>query len=402
MIDLFNFDKKNFKFTKPIRLIELFAGYGSQALACKYLGMEFEHYRICEFDRYAVQSYNEIHNTNFATSDITKITADDLGIVEIDKYDYLMTYSFPCTDLSLAGAGKGMEKGSGTRSGLLWEVERLLEECDELPQVLLMENVTQVCGKKNWEHFRSWLDKLESLGYRNYYQNMIATEYGVDGYDPIPQTRDRTFMVSVLGNYQYEFPKKMELKLRLKDFLEDNVDENYLNDEKVVNGFQRKKVFDHHFNMTNVKGDIDDIFNYNNVPKVLGGIGEKKSNGGTQWYNQDRIYDDNISPAIATTAHPYHAITKTSKDRIENNIVKKDTIKTLTANGMQSFTTDNCHSIKTTDLRIRKLTPRECFRLMGVKDEDSDKLTCSNAQKYKQAGNSICTNVLMAIIKEMI
>lgn len=126
---------------KPIRLIELFAGIGSQAKALKNLGVDFEHWYVCEFDKYAIQSYNAVHNTNFTTSDVTKITADDLSITDTEHFTYLLTYSFPCQDLSNAGKGRGMEKGSGTRSGLLWEVERLLNECDELPQVLLMENV---------------------------------------------------------------------------------------------------------------------------------------------------------------------------------------------------------------------------------------------------------------------
>lgn len=105
------------KITKPIRLIELFAGIGAQAKALERLGANFERYRICEFDKYAVASYNRIHGTNFETSDITQIKADDLGIVDTDKYCYVVTYSFPCTDLSKAGQQKGMEKGSGTRSG---------------------------------------------------------------------------------------------------------------------------------------------------------------------------------------------------------------------------------------------------------------------------------------------
>lgn len=116
------------RITKPIRLIELFAGIGAQARALELLGVHFEHYRICEFDKYAVASYNAVHGTNFGTSDITKIHAEDLGIVDTDKYTYIMTYSFPCTDLSNAGKMKGMGRGSGTRSGLLWEVERLLDE----------------------------------------------------------------------------------------------------------------------------------------------------------------------------------------------------------------------------------------------------------------------------------
>lgn len=116
------------KITKPIRLIELFAGVGSQAMALRDLGVNFEHYKVVEFDKYAIASYNAIHNTNFPTMDITKVHAEDLNVVDTDKYEYIMTYSFPCQDLSNAGKQKGMKKGSGTRSGLLWEVERLLDE----------------------------------------------------------------------------------------------------------------------------------------------------------------------------------------------------------------------------------------------------------------------------------
>ncbi len=147
-LSLFDSYKVPLKIDKPVRLIELFAGIGSQAKAMTRLGKEFEHYRVCEFDKYAITSYNAIHGTDFETSDITKLTAADLGIVDTDKYYYLLTYSFPCQDLSMAGKQKGMAKGENTRSSLLWEVERLLNECEELPQILLMENVTQVHGKK--------------------------------------------------------------------------------------------------------------------------------------------------------------------------------------------------------------------------------------------------------------
>ena len=159
---------------KPIRLIELFAGIGSQAKALTNLGVEFEHHMVCEFDEKAVKSYNAVHGTTFETSDITKLTGYDLHITDTDRFTYLLTYSFPCQDLSNAGKGAGMEKGSGTRSGLLWEVERLLNECIELPQVLLMENVPQVHGKKNIDDFQDWIDFLESKGYTNFWQDLNA------------------------------------------------------------------------------------------------------------------------------------------------------------------------------------------------------------------------------------
>jgi DNA (cytosine-5)-methyltransferase 1 len=167
------FDGKNkYKFNKPIRLIELFGGIGCQAKALENLGIDFEHYKLCDFDKYAVQSYNAIHGTNFVPSDITQIKAEDLGIEETDKYDYIMTYSFPCQSLSLAGKQEGMSRDSGTRSGLLWEVERLLNECHELPQILLMENVPQVHGKKNIDNFNEWCAFLESKGYKNYWKDL--------------------------------------------------------------------------------------------------------------------------------------------------------------------------------------------------------------------------------------
>lgn len=124
-----------------------------------------------------------------------------------------------------------MSKGSGTRSGLLWEVERILTEIrdnnGELPQILFMENVPQVHSQDNMPDFRKWLDFLESLGYTNYYQDLNAKNYGV------AQNRERCFMFSFLGEYNYHFPQPIPLKKKLKDYLEDNVDEKYyINNEK--------------------------------------------------------------------------------------------------------------------------------------------------------------------------
>ena len=226
-MSIFDVISKPFSIDKPIRLIELFAGVGSQAMALRNIGADFEHYRVVEFDKYAVASYNAIHGTDFPTMDVTKIHGSDLGIVEKDKYTYLLTYSFPCQDLSVAGLGKGMSKGSGTRSGLLWEVERLLNEAEHLPQVLLMENVPQVHGKKNMEDFQKWIDFLDKKGYSSFWQDLNAKDFGV------AQNRVRTFMVSLLGDYTYEFPKPIPLTKTMKDYLEEYVDEKYyINNEK--------------------------------------------------------------------------------------------------------------------------------------------------------------------------
>lgn len=494
-ISIFDIGKTPLRIDKPVRLIELFAGIGSQAKALERLGADFKHYRVCEFDKYAVKSYNAIHGTDFATSDITQITASDLGIVDTDKYCYIMTYSFPCQDLSLAGLQKGMAKGGNTRSGLLWEVERLLNECEELPQILLMENVTQVHGKKNIEHFNEWIEFLESIGYSNYWEDLNAKNYG------IPQNRNRTFMVSVLGDYTYEFPKPIPLEIRLKDILEDTVDDKYYLSEAMLNWFNSnsekqkalgngfkfqtadinshakaittragQRMDDNYIEEPSVK-QIGNLFESKSrenpnqgrlydkdglsptlgamqggnrqpfivdEPRVIGGIGEKKSNGGTQWYQQDRIYDNKIAMSVTTGFLPYY---KTEEPAVWDGYnqrirVEKGTVGTLTQNcgadlkrngygiieplaydeqngyirkdgTVGTLTTDGSspkHNNRVVEgVRIRKLTPRECYRLMGFDDADFDKAAQhnSNAQLYKQAGNSIVVDVLVAIFKNM-
>lgn len=207
---------------KPIRILELFSGYGSQSMALRNIGADFEHYRAYEIDKYAMASYNAIHGTNFEPTDICMVGGCDLGIVDKDKYCYLLTYSFPCTDISLAGQQKGMAKGSGTRSSLLWEVERILDELkelDSLPQILLMENVNAIHTSVNKPHYMKWIEYLKSIGYSNYGQDLNAADFG------IPQHRERTLLVSILGDYNFHFPTPMELSRCADDFLEELTEE---------------------------------------------------------------------------------------------------------------------------------------------------------------------------------
>lgn len=236
MVNMDNYEQQSifgfpeYKITKKIRLIEMFGGIGSQAMALRDIGADFEHYRLIEFDKYCVQSYNAIHNTNFVPTDIRDVHGKDLAIRERERYCYILTYSFPCTDLSVAGKREGMsktdwEKGKSTRSGLLWEVERILKELpkEELPDVLLMENVPMVHSEQNANDFMSWQDFLNSLGYFNFIKDLNAKDYG------IPQNRERCFMVSILSDdfISYEFPKPIKLEKVMKDFLEEEVDEKY-------------------------------------------------------------------------------------------------------------------------------------------------------------------------------
>ena len=253
-----------------------------------------------------------------------------------------MTYSFPCQDLSRAGKGLGMEKCGGTRSGLLWEVERLLRECKELPQVLLMENVPEVIGSKNIKHFANWVAFLDSLGYKSKWEVLNATGFNV------PQNRERCFMVSVLGNYYYDFPTKIGCKFRLKDLLEQNVEESYYLNNSIIEDFYKyiKEAKEKGYNTLGFRIGMSKAFTF---PPLKG-----------------------ISCALMT--HGREAVIQLIEGFDEK------------------------------DYLIRKLTMRERFRLMGVKDEDFEKVAKnqSKSSMYHLAGDSIVVDVLMAIFKQML
>ena len=225
-MSFFDMGKTPLQITKPIRLIELFSGLGAQAKALEVLGANFEHYLAVDIDKYAVASYNAIHGTNFVPTDIKDV--HDLGITDKDKYTYLLCYSFPCTDLSLAGRMGGMGRESGTRSGLLWEVERILKEQTELPDILVMENVPAVRGTKNQKDWGEWVQTLVELGYTSAVEDLNAKDYGV------PQNRERTIMVSWLGDHTYKFPQPIPLTKCMGDLLDEDVEQKYfLRDEQV-------------------------------------------------------------------------------------------------------------------------------------------------------------------------
>lgn len=307
---------------KPIRVFEAFAGIGTQRMALRNLEIEHEVVGIAEIDKFAIKSYEVIHGPINNLGDISKIKTED-----IPNHD-LFTYSFPCQDISVAGKGMGLSEGSNTRSGLLWECERIIEE--KKPKYLLMENVKNLVGKKFKPDFDKWLQKLEELGYTNYWQVLNAKDYG------IPQNRERVFCVSILNDNQgYKFPEPFELKLRLKDLLEDEVEEKfYLSKEQV-----------------------------------------------------DRIQFSTYTQ---------------NKRRIQ----EKDYCDTLCARDFKDpkcvrITTDNKRAIE--NFRIRKLTPKEYWRLTGIEDEDFEKAqkVNSNSQLYKQAGNAIVVDVLEGIFRKL-
>lgn len=211
----------------PLRLIELFAGIGSQTQALTNIGIAHKVVAISEIDKYAIQSYEAMHGTANNLGDIRKIE-------ELPDAD-LWTYSFPCQDISVAGKGAGIKEG--TRSGLLFEVERLLRVASEkgtLPKYLLLENVKNLVSKKFKADFDKWLDFLAELGYTNYWKVLNAKDYG------IPQNRERVFCVSIRGEHEpFVFPKPKELTIRLRDMIDETVDEKFYLKESTIRSILR-------------------------------------------------------------------------------------------------------------------------------------------------------------------
>ena len=336
-----------------LKVIEAFAGVGSQRMALRNLGIEHKIVGIFEIDKFALKSYEAIHGECPNLGDISKIKVED-----IPQHD-LFTYSFPCQDLSVAGKQKGMIRGV-TRSGLLYECERIIKYCK--PKYLLLENVKNLVGKKNKPQFDEWLKFLEDLGYTNYWKVLNAKDYGV------PQNRERVFVVSILGEHEsYNFPSPVKLDKSIKDILEDEVEEKYYfktdKAEKLI-----LKVKD---SMSNKKECCDSTLL---KPKILqvgncitarydAGIQNKQSIGVAVVEKilisqaTKKGYIEMEVPGVCDLSYPN---SKTRRGRVQE---KGKISPTLTAS-------ENGISYINKEYRVRKLTPLECWRLMAFTDED--------------------------------
>lgn len=316
-----------------IRLIELFAGIGSQAQALKNIGLDFETVAISEIDRYALQSYEYLHGKVKNLGDISTINPNDVPDCD------LITYSFPCQDLSVAGAQAGADEGSGTRSSLLWECKKIIEA--KKPKYLLMENVKNLVGSTHKANFEKWLDYLTTLGYKNYWKVLNAVDYGA------PQSRERVFVVSILGDESFEFPAPQPRTIKLKDILDpdDKVPSNmYMNDRPFI------------FRETQDESD-NGLIHVGNL-EMAGNESIK------------RVYSpEGVCPTLTTM---------TGGHRQPKIYLGKEK-------------------------GVRKLTPRECWAVMGFDNNTYTKVEnkLSNTQLYKQAGNTICVSCLEAIFRQL-
>lgn len=409
-----------------LRVLELFGGIGACSKALEKLGIDYEIADYVEIDKYAVKSFNAIHNTNFEPQDITTWDKD----IEVD----LVVHGSPCQDFSLAGLQAGGDEGSGTRSSLMYETIRIVKKLK--PKYVIWENVKNLLSKKHRHNFDSYLEIMESLGYKNYYQVLNAKDYG------IPQNRERVFTISIRADVifreeiNFKFPKKQELKLKLKDMLEDNADEKYYLSDKMIKyisatGTANFKNPDSRINLdiarplttdqnkragtTNyLSNDLPNNYDLKEVVRKYGVFDTNKSK-----HQAGSVYDENgISPTLDTMQGGYRQPcieikNATKKGYLEAfkgdsvNLAYPDSKTRRGRVGEQVSQTLQCNDsmdVVNNDLRIRKLTPKECWRLMGFDDEDYDKASQvnSNTQLYKQAGNSIVVNVLENILKNLL
>ncbi len=445
-----------------MKLFSLFSGIGGPEKALKRLGIEYELVGYSEIDKYASRSYSAVHEEPEIKNywDITKINEK-----ELPDFDF-MTWGFPCQDISIAGRQAGIREG--TRSGLYYDGLRILNE--KKPKYSLIENVKALTSKKFADTFESILQDLDDAGYNNYWQVLDAKDYG------IPQHRERVFIVSIRKDIDQEFtfPEKEELRLKLKDLLDEEVDEKYYLSDRMIktfsdmtnrNGYIRGKCFKPHElddnrvantikttagsrpednyvkrkydEFIDENGYMPEIFNpYNktevkDVAKTITGecgsttssaahlirIPEATKKGYAEASDGDGVYinrphqkrgvvQKNKIQTIKTTPDVGVVVEKKIKyeepleregwHNMNKIVLNPDGISTT----INAQANNSLQKIKEPSLRIRKLTPLECWRLMGFDDEDFYKAQgagISNTQLYKQAGNSIVVNVLEKI-----
>ena len=407
-----------------LKVVELFSGIGAQAKALERIGNNYEIINTCDWDVGAIIAYCQIHKGKIDLDKYQEVTDQEIdsylrsltlsmdgkkpasektidrmpsevkrliytavretnnyvSITDVHGSDIseetdLMTYSFPCQDLSMCGYWhgnkSGIARGVNNRSGMLWEVERILKEMKDagrtLPTFLVMENVTNILSVTHRRDFGEWRATLDSLGYFNKIYRLNAKNFGV------PQKRERAYMISIF--YGHDLMKYMQLQ----QFF----DNNNLEDLSIAARY-RERIF-----------KLKDVLRLDySQQKYLDEANANQPNDTPSrtkiLHENDMLFDGNRINEI-----PVNTVT-TKQDRNPNS-------------GLITF--DNGIEGKT---KWRYLTPRECFLLMGFDEEDferavsinpeysKDRKLLSNEKMIRMAGNSICVDVIEAIFKQII
>lgn len=408
---------------RVLKVLSLFSGIGAFEKALTNLDLDYKLIGYCEIDKYASKSYSAIHGVPEVMNlgDITKVNEKSLP-KDID----LITYGFPCQDISLAGKQQGLfnNDGSQTRSGLFFEALRIIEETK--PKIAIAENVKNLVSKKFNAQFQVVLASLESAGYNNYWKVLNAKDYGV------PQNRERVFIVSIRKDIDtglFEFPEPFPLDKRLKDLLEEDVDEKYYISDKM-------KKYLMTISETNRARNNGNVYKASDTEGVSKAITTKEGSRVKDNFIEEMklLMPENTKRGYAEACEGDGVYL--NRPHQKRGVVQKGMIQTLKCNGndlgvvikvgniypsggengnlyldtgvsptlkagtgVKGNGIGSCNSpkvVSSDDLRIRKLTPKECFRLMGFDDESFHKAEAvnSNTQLYKQAGNSIVVDVL--------
>ena len=366
-----------------IKVLSLFSGIGAFEKALDNQVIDYELVNYCENDPYPSKAYSVLHNISedMNLGDITQIDTSKLP-TDID----LLTHGSPCQDFSVAGRNAGGDEGSVTRSSLMWYTVDIVSHVK--PKIVIWENVKGVLAPKHVYNFNKYLDKMNELGYNNYYNVLNAQDYGV------PQSRERIFVVSIREDvdlHTFEFPKPIELIPRMRDFLEDEVNSRFFVGKDKVDTF-----------IKNVNGKVD-------LTKAC--LGTCHYTNDMTHCMRDKVYNpDSVCPTLTATMYKdppkilqlgncieSHRINP-SVGRVYDVNGVSPTLGTMQGGNIQPFV----GVLKDGNFLLRKLTPRECFRLMGFDDSDFDKLVqagFSNTRLYKMAGNSIVVDVLEHIYK---
>lgn len=322
-------------------------------MALKNIGIEYELIGFSEVDEYAIKSYCHVHNINenLNLGDITKIEIDKLP-TNID----LITHGSPCQSFSSAGLQHGGDRGSGTRSSLMWNTVEIISYCK--PKYVIWENVKNVLSKKHKHNFEEYLSKLETLGYTNYYNILNAKDYGV------AQNRERIFVVSILENTTNKkyniFNNSINKTVNIKDILDNNGPFEYLKEEEYT-------ILEDKLCKTQSSGLIFKGYRNKNIRKV--GVKPDTYHLSRTHKQPNRIYS-------ASGTHP--------------------TLSSQEISGRYYIHMDNS---------VRKLTLKECFKLMGMSSDLSDdlfKIGITKSQQYKIIGNSIVVPILEEIFKNLL
>lgn len=354
-----------------IKVFEMFSGYGGASFALKKANIPFEVVGFSEIDKFAIQCYEQNHCKDILMDSVRGIKHKyPLNFGDCTKINHkklpdfdLLTGGFPCQSFSIAGKGLGEQDTRGT---LFYDIIRIAEV--KKPKFMLLENVKGLLSKKHKNTFEKILSELKRIGYYVKWKLLNSKDYG------IPQNRERVFFVCFREKVNFEsfkWPEKQELNLFLKDILEESVDDKYYLKHEKTNKLlldlkpEQKKLL-----MPKASYCIDN--NYHKGTNLKGYLEKRRRQLVMPVITPDRL-----------------------NKRQNGRRFKNDKEPMFTIN------TQDRHGILINGNTIRKLTPIECFRLMGFLNDEINLERISDTQRYKLAGNGWDVNLVSKIFEQM-